>query len=107
MRAGTRFDGSNVTTPVVENDVEQRRFVIRDTQGTAELRYNVIGSQIILEHTEVPRPLEGRGLAAALARTGLDYARDNKLTVIPVCPFVISYLKRHPEYQALLRQSPA
>ena len=80
-------------------DADNRRFIYRDEQGTGELRYNIVGSQIILEHTEVAPELRGRGVAGALAKTALDYARANKLTVIPVCPFVISFLARHPKYE--------
>ena len=97
--------GENRTpAPAVELDADQSRFVIRDPQGVSELRYNIIGSQIVLEHTEVPKALRGRGLADALARTALEYARVNQLAVIPVCPFVIRYLSRHPEYESLLTQ---
>lgn len=93
------------TLPNVKVDSNQRRFVIHDEQGTGELRFNIIGSRIILEHTEVAPALRGRGVAGALAKAALEYARANALTVIPVCPFVISYLARHPEYQTLLDQS--
>jgi predicted GNAT family acetyltransferase len=79
--------------------------VFRDEQGTGELRYNIVGSHIILEHTEVDPALRGRGVAGSLAKAGLEYARANNLTVIPVCPFVIAFLARHPEYQALLDHS--
>ena len=87
------------TSQNVQLDSDTRRFVYRDEQGTGELRYNIVGSQIILEHTEVDPKLRGKGVAGALAKTALDYARANKLTVIPVCPFVISFLARHPEYK--------
>lgn len=92
------------TPPQVQIDADQRRFVVRDEEGTGELRYNIIGSQIILEHTEVSPGLRGRGVAGSLAKAALEYARANELTVIPVCPFVIGYLRRHPEYQTLLNE---
>ena len=87
----------------VEHEPEHHRFVIRDEHGISELVYNIIGSQIILDHTEVPRKSEGHGYAGALAKAALEYARAQHLAVIPVCPFVISYLSRHPEYQALVK----
>src|SRR5437764_12663998 len=90
---------------VVEHDRDHDRFAIRDEHGIAELVYNIIGSQIVLEHTEVPKASEGRGYAGALAKTALEYARENQLTVIPVCPFVIGYLSRHPEYQSLVKNA--
>lgn len=93
------------SAPRVELDADEHRFVLRDPRGTGELRYNIIGSQIILEHTEVAPKLRGSGGAALLARTALEYARDHQLAVIPVCPFVLAYLARHPEYQALVYQA--
>jgi predicted GNAT family acetyltransferase len=35
-------------------------------------------------------------------RAALDFARDKQLRVVPLCPFVAGYLRRHPEYQDLL-----
>lgn len=93
-----------MTARQVTLDSDQRRFVVRDERGMGELRYNIIGSQIVLEHTEVSPELRGRGVAGALAKAGLEYARANGLTVIPVCPYVIGYLARHPEYRTLLNQ---
>jgi predicted GNAT family acetyltransferase len=55
-----------------------------------------------LIHTEVPEPLSGRGIASRLAHAALVYARENGLRVIPTCPFVRSYLERHPEFQELV-----
>jgi len=49
-------------------------------------------------HTEVPDAIEGRGVGSALARTALNDARANGLTVVPSCPFVSAYIKRHPAY---------
>jgi predicted GNAT family acetyltransferase len=91
-----------MTAPRVENDVAGSRFVIRTENGDAELTYTVAGSQIILKHTEVPKALRGGGLAGTLAHAALEYARSNGLKVIPVCPYVIAYLTRHPEYQDLV-----
>jgi len=51
----------------------------------------------------VPPALEGRGIAGKLARAALDYARERKLSVIPRCPFVAAYIRKHPEYQSLVR----
>ncbi len=47
--------------------------------------------------------LEGSGVGESLARTGLEWARERELRVVPVCPFVAAYVRRHPEYEALTR----
>lgn len=92
-------------TARVEHDPEGLRFVIRGDPGDAELVYSLAGSRIVLQHTEVPRPLRGRGLAKALARAALEHAREKGYEVVPVCPMVRRYLARHPEYQSLVVRS--
>ncbi|MBI4502588.1 MAG: N-acetyltransferase [Gemmatimonadetes bacterium] len=90
---------------VAEQQADESRFIIRSGNRTAQLKYNRIGSQIILEHTDVPKELQGQGLAGALAHAALEYARANGLSVIPTCPFVIQYLSSHPEYQSLVKNA--
>jgi hypothetical protein len=89
----------------VEHQADQHRFVVLQDGATAELTYRTSGSQIIFDHTGVPQALEGRGIGSALAKAGLDYARANNLEVVPLCPFVRSYIERKPEYQPLLHKS--
>jgi predicted GNAT family acetyltransferase len=57
---------------------------------------------ITLLHTEVPEALRGRGIAGELAKTGLEYARDNQLKVDVVCPLVANYISKHPEFEPLV-----
>ena len=68
----------------------------------AVLQYQLQGRSIALIHTEVPHELEGRGVGSALARAGLNYAREHNLSVLPYCPFVEQYIRRHPEELALV-----
>ena len=55
-----------------------------------------------LLHTQVPEPVRGQGVANELARTALEYARHHQLKVDVVCPVVIHYVNKHPEYKPLL-----
>jgi uncharacterized protein len=84
---------------VVRND-ERDRFETTVDGETAFLTFHRNGKRFSLIHTEVPEPLEGKGLASLLAKTALAYARENELTVVPICPFVRSYLERHPDEAA-------
>ncbi len=59
-------------------------------------------NRIVFTHTEVPEALAGRGLAGEIVKFALDHAREKKLTVVPQCAYVASYIKRHPEYADLL-----
>ena len=58
--------------------------------------------RIVFTHTVVPDALAGRGVAGAIVKFALDDARARKLTVVPQCPYVASYVKKHPEYEDLL-----
>jgi uncharacterized protein len=54
-------------------------------------------------HTEVPQELEGRGIAGAMTKHVLDYIAAENLQVVPLCPYMAAYLKKHPEYQYLVK----
>ncbi len=81
----------------VEHDTLGQRFFIRLDGGYAELAYERPDQKTIdLRHTEVPESERGHGTAAALARAAFDYARAQKLRVMPTCRFVKAWLERHP-----------
>jgi len=82
----------------VTNNQDRHQFEIDNDGHKAILVYHARGNTLYLDHTEVPRELEGRGIGGQLAKAGLEFARENGMEVIPICPFVLSYLRRHPEY---------
>jgi predicted GNAT family acetyltransferase len=55
-----------------------------------------------LDHAEVPRELEGRGIGSALVGATLDAIRAQGLKVIPRCPFIAAFIERKPEYQDMV-----
>ncbi|MEQ1946810.1 MAG: GNAT family N-acetyltransferase [Bryobacteraceae bacterium] len=81
------------------------RFEAHDDGHVAFLEYRLHPGEIVMVHTEVPAELEGRGLGSQLAKKALEYARTKGFLVIPNCPFVASYIKRHPEYLDLVPQA--
>jgi predicted GNAT family acetyltransferase len=89
--------------PEVTQEPSFRRFAVHLDSATAVLTYKEEGDKIYLIHTEVPAEMGGKGIGGRLAKAGLDYARENGLQVVARCPFVASYLQRHPEYQDLVR----
>ena len=86
----------------VHDDRETDRFEITLGGETAYLQYTRGPHELALIHTEVPASLSGRGLGSRLNRHALDIARTEGLRVTVVCPFVIGYVDRHPEYRDLL-----
>lgn len=87
--------------PVVHNP-EAKRFEMAVEGMTAFSKYLRAGNKLIIEHTEVPAALEGRGIAGRIVRTALDYARGQELVVLPLCPYAKAWIARHPEYRDLL-----
>ncbi|MBI5927350.1 MAG: N-acetyltransferase [Aquabacterium sp.] len=67
-----------------------------------EADYRLDGHTMHMTHTGVPGQLEGRGIAAALVKAALSWARTEGHQVNPLCSYVRVYIKRHPEWQDLL-----
>jgi uncharacterized protein len=89
------------TRSIVLNDAARRFEVVIDGH-LAVIAFRREGSVLSLNHTEVPASLRGKGLADAMARAALEYARGRHLTVNPYCPFVAKFIERHLEYQPLV-----
>jgi predicted GNAT family acetyltransferase len=86
-----------------KRSVTRSRFELEEMGETAYLEFDMDSAGwITLLHTEVPEALRGKGIAGELAKTGLEYARDNQLKVDVVCPLVANYISKHPEFQPLV-----
>lgn len=73
--------------------------------GFAE--YQLTDTLVVFTHTEVDERFEGRGVGSALARFGLDDVRaGGTRQVLPVCPFIKSWIGKHPEYTDLVYGAP-
>lgn len=70
--------------------------------GYAE--YIEMSGLVIFSHTEVLPAYEGQGVGSALARFALDDVRaEGSRRVQPLCPFISTWIKRHADYQDLVR----
>ena len=87
--------------PITHNAAQQR-FETRPGGQLAICEYARRDGVLVLHHTEVPPALQGRGIAAALVRQTLDWAREQNLKIRPSCSYVAAYMRRHPETQDLL-----
>lgn len=92
----------NLDSVAVTHNEAAHRFEAAVDGLLALITYRRFPDRIVLQHTEVPPPFEGHGIAAKLTRAALDFARANHLFVIPVCPYVSGFLRRHREYHDLL-----
>src|SRR5918994_3762857 len=55
------------------------------------------GGRTFLVHTEIDPSFEGKGLGSKLAAGALAAEREAGTKVVPLCPFVRSYIDRHPD----------
>ncbi len=87
----------------VTHNKEMHRFEAEVEGKTAYLQYALRGNTISMDHTFTPDSLRGRGIASVVTKFALDYAKENKLQVIPGCSFVAEYIINHPEYKPLVK----
>jgi len=80
-----------------------QRFESGSESELSRLDYDLRGEILDLYHAEVPPHLEGRGIASAITKAALEWARANRCKVKPSCPFVSAFIRRHPEYSDLVR----
>jgi uncharacterized protein len=82
----------------VIDDPARSRYELRvDGKVAGQLVYRTDGTRRTLVHTEIDPAFEGQGLGSHLAAGALDDARRRGFTVVPRCPFVSAYLRRHHE----------
>ncbi len=86
----------------VTDNAAARRFELDVDGHIATAFYELSPGVITFTHTEVPKQLGGRGIGSILAKGALDMARARGLKVVAQCPFIESYVGKHPEYRDLL-----
>jgi predicted GNAT family acetyltransferase len=92
--------------PRVADNPERSRFEIFDGDELAGFaEYHRHRDEIAFIHTEIDPRFGGRGLGGVLARAALDTAREQKLAVLPFCPYIRGWITKHPEYADLVPQA--
>ncbi|AOF97070.1 GCN5-related N-acetyl-transferase family protein [Sphingobium sp. RAC03] len=86
----------------VRDNEGEGRYELEGEGGTAIATYDRRDGALVFTHTQVPKALEGQGIASRLIAGALADVREKGLKVVPLCGFVAGYLDRHPEDQDLL-----
>ncbi len=89
-------------TPVtVTDNPERHRFEAADDSGVLAgfVEYARRDGTLELVHTEVDDAFQGRGVGAALVQGVLDELRGHDARVAVSCPFISTWLEKHPDYQ--------
>jgi predicted GNAT family acetyltransferase len=86
----------------VRDNKAKSRFELDVGDAVAFANYRLAPSAVIITHTETPQSLRGRGIASELVNGALELIRADGNRVIAGCGFVVDYLRKHPEYAALV-----
>jgi predicted GNAT family acetyltransferase len=87
---------------VRDNPGAGRYEAIVDGRLAGYAAYHARPGAVAFTHTDVLPRWEGRGIGGRLARAALDDARARGLAVVPRCPFIAAWIRRHPEYEDLV-----
>jgi uncharacterized protein len=88
---------------VRENPEKQRFEVFVDDELAGFADYSKTDDEMVFPHVEVDPRFRGNGVAATLVRFALDNVReDGTRRVVPMCPYVQTFIRRYPEYQDLV-----
>ncbi|WP_425092714.1 GNAT family N-acetyltransferase [Tropicimonas sp. S265A] len=82
-----------------EQNGSKGRYVLREKGLEAELTYTVSSPTLVIaDHTGVPEALRGTGAGKALVARLVTDARTQGFRIVPLCPFVNSERRKHPEW---------
>jgi uncharacterized protein len=82
----------------------KNRFETSIDNQLSKLDYLLDEDTIVMTHVGVYPEHRGQGVAGKLVEVALNYAEENSLRVIPMCPYVAVYIRRHPQYIDLTKQ---
>jgi len=87
----------------VHRDDARHRYYAEIDGHEARILFAPAGDRTLdFQHTQVAPELRGHGVADTLVRHALDDVRARGERIIATCPFVKSFLERHPEYRDLV-----
>jgi uncharacterized protein len=101
----TIMESAAADAPAVTDNPDASRYEMHvGAELAGVITYRLRDTTISLLHTEVEPAFQGAHLATQLARFALDDARERGLAVLPFCPYVSSWIRKHPEYTDLVPQ---
>lgn len=94
---------ADTSTITVRNDPDRHRYELLDGDSVIGAAHWVPhegpdGPQRIFHHTVVDDAYSGQGLASQLVRSALDDTAEAGASAVPVCPYVKSWLEKHPDH---------
>ena len=91
---------------VTNNAAEGRYEAHQDGTLAGFAEYEQADDTITFTHTAVFDEFGGQGIGGALAKGALDDVRaQGNLAVVPLCPFIKTWIERHPDYHGLVQDA--
>jgi uncharacterized protein len=85
----------------VRDNAERSRYEVTVDGTLAGIaHYVATDAGRVFDHTKIEPAFEGKGIGSLLVRGALDDVIERAIPFAATCPFVASYLERHPEYAA-------
>lgn len=86
------------------NEEKNGVFTASENESKAgEMTYTWAGKdKFIIDHTNVDSAFNGKGVGKKLVLEAVNFARENKLKILPLCPFAKSVFDKNPDLHDVL-----
>jgi predicted GNAT family acetyltransferase len=92
-----------VSEIVVLDETDKNQYTILVDGKTAGLAaYRFSDGKRVMDRTEIDPAFAGQGVGSALAEGALTKARASGEPIVPMCPFIARYIRKHPEWRAIV-----
>lgn len=86
-----------------ETDTHGEFFIESEGENLAEMTFSKAQDLMIIDHTEVSEKLGGKGIGKQLVHYAVEYARNQHMKILPLCPFAKKIMEASKEYADVLR----
>jgi hypothetical protein len=94
----TSHEGAGLDVIVTNKETASRYEAHIDGELAGLTTYRLVGDHVVFTHAEVYPRWEGQGVGSALAKGALDDVIAHGKQITPLCPFIVDFVRRHPEY---------
>jgi predicted GNAT family acetyltransferase len=86
--------------PEVKDNPQASRFEMVEAGQVVFADYRRDGRRLYIDHVEAPTALRGTGAAGRFMEGLVAEARREGATLVPICSYAVSWLRRHPDQAA-------
>ena len=90
---------------IIHKEFENKGAFIAQSEGkkAGEMTYSKAGEKlIIIDHTEVDSAFSGQGVGKKMVLAAVDFARENQIKILPLCPFAKAAFDKDSSIQDVL-----